>query len=371
MRCSGFDSIRITRGQTNSPYFQALLGVGITVNDVDSFKRHYDLLFDDLFSRFKTPRKKPIYKSYDLKRLFYPSSSELITEIVTELSKEIDMIDIYYSYFLKKNPKYRLDPENEPEFTGETMDNIKVFGDDPNKSKTITGLELLDLLEHQYSALCAWNYHTFVGQRLKTHMWVDDIGGSTISRALKSLEGNQDFSIVVNGDKCNHLISTADIFVNFINLKLVSGAAKVNQNLVNLFETQLQSKMKTVCMGNNFLSWITPRISGSIDKSRHLVHPIYFILREDVASIKGTDEKQFLEDTPVMDYALKLAAENNGCVKIFESLDQPFIQSKDTFIYYGIAGEAKAKVLEAVGYHNICLSAMEFLEKEKTETNCI
>jgi tRNA G37 N-methylase Trm5 len=59
----------------------------------------YDIILDQLFAKYNGERKKRVYKAAHLVMQLLDQSTDFIEDFLKLISKYIQRIDVYYSYF--------------------------------------------------------------------------------------------------------------------------------------------------------------------------------------------------------------------------------------------------------------------------------
>lgn len=133
-----FDDIVFQRrGMVSS--FKAPMGVALTILDEEKFKNHYDDLLDSLFIKHNSKRQKRIYKAAHLVGQLLDKSTEFIDDFLTEISKSIARIDVFYSYFPSK-----------------IVPRIYVFKD--TYARWYEPERFINLIQNSYVHVCVWRY---------------------------------------------------------------------------------------------------------------------------------------------------------------------------------------------------------------------
>ena len=349
-RFVGFDSKRFRRGN-----FQALLGVGVTVEDVPKYCRKYDEIVTTAFEEAGIERRRPLYKSFDFSKLFFSKGYDLPERLFKELSEYVTFVDVYYSYFKKP-----------ASLESEKDDFIRVFHKEKTGIETVTPIKFLDMIEHSYPAICAWRY---IGKydAFNPEIFSDHFR-SHPSNIWESLKGKPNFHVAYRGDQCNFLINAADVFVSAIERRILNKDLMLNRQIHEILRPEYEGKFETDFIGTKDLYDLSPSCRWTVDTSGRIMHPVYFVFPEGTAEFHrifpGQDENTFLESSLFLDTLYHEATKEGGCIKIYDAgTDNAVIRNSDVFFHYGPAGKAKIELLRGLGYKNRVITASELVKQ--------
>lgn len=332
MRIVAFDSKKILRHnieKKDQPNFKALLGVGVTITNYDHFISEYNKTFDSLFKENDFQRNKIIYKSSDLKSIFYGVGVDAISFIVQKLLPHITFIDIYYSYFLSDSAKMQ----------GEFK--VGVYGRE--KAEQLTAPEFLDLIEGHYPSICCHAHIKSISTPIKSTYFIDDCPGLRPSIAVENIMKNNSAKFLFRGDQVNYAISIADILCGYIDSECLRNGFNLNKDMISNLRFN-QQKAQTTFIGPSWLNDIKPYKNVNLHTSHKFPHPIFFFFTGPEGPF-GKDSKDILEKSRLFSLALDKASELSGCVKFFESPDQNYITEKDFLIAHNSVSEEKINEL--------------------------
>jgi len=358
----GFDSKRIQRklhttSVTGEPeFFQACLGVGVRIDNLDTFIRQYELKMDQIFSEVGLRRTKKIYNSYDLKQIFISRRGvSPIQDVFEALIPEVEFIEVFYAYFLnvEKDEEHRGKPPQPME--------IDIFTNHANRKKTVSGIQFLDEIAHPFAAISAWAYIKKLGQLPDNLRIVCDDVSFKPCHAWNELCKTPNFQIVPRGDQCNYVISCADIFTSAIDEILLEKNAKLNKDLVHLFP-KLSKKIDTTMIGSKWLWGIKPTHDCPVDVSEKLARPLFIIVPSS-KELFNTAQKKLLETAPFLTDAYHAAARNMGSVKFFDPIKDPLILTDmDYLVYYDDTSKEKVEYLLNLGIPSKPLNSKQLNE---------
>jgi hypothetical protein len=367
-RIVGFDSRRFVRKD-----FEALMGVGVTVVDYDAFVNSYTAWIKELFSNAGFQQNKLIYKSFDLNKLFGNQIDTVYASFVDAVKNDIQFLDVYYSYFYPPDkhqiPESGILDEKE-EREQEHLEFIKVYYKESTGSEYVSGIKFLNLIEHAYPLICVWDYAKR-NMKFSSNIYVDHFETKP-SHVWEDLIANKEkvkMNIIYNGDRCNYLISTADILTAYLHDEIKKQNIFLNRQVHKILHNGFSGKFETRFLGSKYLYDIAPSNKYVVNNLPFLKHPVYFVFGEGNEDFKktypNTEEKKFLEDSPFMNEIYNQATRNNGSVKYYDpNTDNQIIQKQDKFFRYGPNGQNKIEYLKKVGYKNEIIS-IETLLKEK------
>jgi len=313
---------------------KSLIGVGVEVKNIEKFKQECEKAFEQIFDEFGCEFKRPVYCSRDFLEIFQ-INDDIIAEInLLEKFKnlvldQVDKVHFFYTYFFK-------------------IDQISVFGASPNYKKVpVSGKkgeqDFFDIIGSSYPMYCAWKLQKNFGGEI----FVDNFQGR-VSPAW-SLISREKFNVLFHGDKCNHLVATADIFTRLLKLKLFPNDICFLEKEVNtLCEGEFGKKYETHFLGEKYLKNIAPNESKRIITHKLIGHPVYFIAKEDSEDI---DEQKVIESSPTFNKIVKKISTSKGCFKYYEKgNDERIMKKGDFFVCFGAKGEEQYNKLKKLGY---------------------
>ncbi len=345
----GFDSKRFVRGR-----FEALIGVGITIqkSKFEEFKEVYNNFMKELFNNNNIPYRRPIYKSYDLKRLFFSQGIHPIEDFVKETKGLIDFVDFYYSYFKNKTMDQK-DDETKDKIT----DFIDVYYNAPKGKQTVSAIKFMNIIEPTYPAICVWSFINSNPLKCDADFYIDNFKALP-SKMWNELSNIKTMNVVYSGGKCNYLVSAADLYLCCIEDRIREGDVPLNRSVHKILHPDFTGKFDTNFVGTHYLYPLAPASKSEISINSKILHPIYYIFTEGSEIFSKTfgrkgGEQTFLEQSPFLDKVLSIAAKENGSVKFYDpTQDNSFILPSDKFYYYGEKGKEKIETLKRLGFTN-------------------
>lgn len=328
-----FDSKNIRRGN-----FRALIGIAVTISDLDNFEKMYTAILQDYFNSLNYPFNRNVYKSADLLSLFYSLDPDVILNIVSKLCAHIDHIDLFYSYFAHSDTAKR-PIDMYYNHTGEKVSHDRY----------------LDKIENYYPALCCYSMIVNLTTDVTDKYLLDGCSDMEPSKATKAIYKNSKVVFFTNGDRVNCAISAADLILKFIDVYIAKKDYYLNQDLPSKLPPFINNKITCNNRSDKWVYDFNPESNSKLDITRRLARPIHFVLR-NLNSTIIKNEATF-KKTPIFDTALNMAQKNVGSVKLFDADDIPKIQESDYIIYYDAATE---KMVEELKEHGVKATFLDF-----------
>lgn len=339
MRLVGFDGKKIRKnipvvGATQPQWFESLLGIGITVNDYPKFVQEYNKLLDTLFTKNGLVRNRALYKGYDLVSLFYGKGIDLIPQLVDELLKLVDFIDIY-SYFI---PEYYDTDAKIPNKIGAYYE---------EKIDYLSNVEFLDLIQNHFPALCCYSYLDALKSEVKDTIYcIDDCPSLLQSHAVVGIVKHPNTRFLYRGDQVNYGINAADVFCKYIEELYINKNIEIDSNIVRNLGLP-QDKVQYHYIGSRWLNVIKPARRALLNINHKYPHPIYFLFTDKSSAFSSSREA--LENSVLFREVLTRAALGGGSVKLFELDDQDYITPQDFLITHTKNTDEKTKELIRLG----------------------
>jgi len=342
-RYVGIDTKRVVRkgikladGQTKD--FNALLGVGVSVNDLDSFVKGYEKTMQGLFDKIGQKPRRPVYKAKDLNQIFYPTGINPLEEFLKGIADYTDALDIYYSFFLKKDDEHGIETPY-----------IEIYYAEPIKRQRVTAIAFLDLIEESYPAYCAWE-HIQNLPKIDSKVFVDNFKIRQC-HAWQELYSHESLHITPWGDRCNHLISAADILTSAIDERLRKNNVpfKFAYKVLPEFTSKVVINPSKSCM-----YMLSPAKDEFALLGGKITRPITYIFKFDPMIFKrlypSTDQKDFIIDSAIGDRLIVEAAKNLSAIKFYEPTDNHRIMPDDKFLFFDEYGKKQIDFLRSVGF---------------------
>ncbi|MFH1200566.1 MAG: hypothetical protein V1708_05865 [Candidatus Micrarchaeota archaeon] len=334
----GFDSAEYRRRfdiRDRTYLCRGLIGIGVQVEDPVAFKKAYEDAMACVFKEFKTDRKRPAYCAAEISAIFgaktFDREKEAIELFFNKVLPSIREINFFYTYLFH-------------------IDKVKVFGADsegvseiPVISREGNAQDFYDLMASAYPMVCAWKYSV---EKPKEELLLDAFQGKA-SPAWQEFKSKTRFRVYYNGDRCNPIISTADLITRLVKLRMLECKARFLEREMSSLLPESGKKTKIHFLGSIYLRKMAPHKRTNIDGAANMNHPTYFIVRE---TPKDPEERAMIESTPAFDKILKKAFEQDAGVKFFHGDGDPrFMQEKDVLFTIGERGEKIAGNLKKLG----------------------
>lgn len=335
----GLDSVLLTqqaKGRLGRVSLRkGLLGIGIEVENFPAFKKAYEKSMRGLFKKFDKKFSRPVYASKDLGTLFEYEGIEEELEVLEEFKQlvlpEIKRVHFFYTYIFGLKGL------------------VSIYGESPNYRKIpLTSQDkgvqdFYDLISNSYPMLCAWELRS---QKIDGKLFLDNFQGR-VCPAWEELSASADISIYFKGDQCNELISTADLFVRLIKLKMVPNLSCFLEGEIKKIAKIFDGKCESYFMGKQCLKKMVPHKTMQI-KCNHLAqHPIVYLVKENP---KEEGEETIIENSPLFNKVVKETNALGGCMKYFHPEDSKTIETGDLMVSFGKRGEATFEKLVKLGY---------------------
>jgi len=284
--------------------FKAPMGAGITIPDEKKFAKHYDIILDKLFAKYKNRRKKRIYKAAHLTGQLLDSSTEFIEDFLLAISRYVSHIDIYYSYFPEDiTPRIYCFKDTHPRWYK------------PNR--------FIDLIQNSYVHVCAWRYLQLHPDCKEYECHLDHFQGK-VTPAWDAIRDKDNLYLYYSGSECNRFISMADLVLRHIQNKLtgVLVRRKVRQCFVDIANS---THVDAYWLGpkKEFLNNIAPNKDIDADVRPKIKHPIFIIAWQSLSS--RANEKDAFEWSNSYSKIMEIACESGGCVRFWDTTHCPHL----------------------------------------------
>lgn len=299
----GIDSGWFTRESPGSE-FKALVGVAVTVKEKDTFRLSYDEALNNLFSKYQIERKRTTYKAAFLTGQLLDKTNKFLHDFINLMENELESIDVYYTFY----------PSNF------TQDIITCKDSYP---RSISPLKFLNNICNAYPHYCLWKYIETHPDEKEVTFEIDHFSGK-ITPAWNSIKNIPNIKVYYSGSECNKIISFADILHRYISNNM-HGKLGLG-NITRCFRTCLGlDNIHSHFMGprRDYLINMAYTDNIDIDLRHYIKHPIYWIAWQSITG--SSAEKDLLEwDQKYIDL-ITTAEENDGCVRLYDPKDIPFI----------------------------------------------
>jgi hypothetical protein len=257
--------------------------------------------------------------------------ADFLEDFLSELKQHIAELNIYYTTI----PSTKIP-------------SVRVYGNDRTGVQEMKPMAFLDKLIPSYAHCCAWKYaedHVH-----DTTPLVSDYFEGEETDAWRILRGLPSFTVYFGGDNCNCYVSVADIIARITDERIYRNRAK-------LFKGDIESLLSDLPVQSVFidqLGMIAPVTKNRMDVAKKLAHPVIFIVKEGIESQMlgaSANERDLIEESPLMTKVFNLAYELDGCYKFFDSrLDQSIIREEDYLLCLGANGLGLATYMRNLGY---------------------
>lgn len=322
----GFDAKEIRRKKNNDKSYVSPIGCGIKIENIDEFKKAYFDIMEEKFAKINKEFRRKIYSNFYLKKfLGLTESLKLVEEFYNDIREYIMGVEIYVTQIkISKIPIIYMYREN------------GIIAAEESK-------EFLKTLQSAYSYISAWKYY----EENKTDediLLIDHFQGS-ITAAWQSLQKRL-LDVYFKGDLCNPLISASDLLLGLIDDLLLKKCKTISQKEIKDILRQLKIDGETKFIRIDFIVPLK-RDPITLDKKKHLHHPIYFLVKDKKPKdMDYREHLQQLEFSPVFDKLVNKACENDAAIKIYnELMDFLIFDRGDKIFYFEERGEGIAKSL--------------------------
>jgi len=333
----GIDSTKLERrliSLTGEPekFFKALLGVSVTTNDEDTFRRRYEESLDKAFSTVRVERKKRVYKGAHLLMQTVERTPDIIRIILEELEDCIEHIDVYCAFYSRPY--------------------ISMFG--KTRFQRLEPLTFIENVMNAFPHVCAWFYlQNYSEYEDPLSFDIDHFSGN-ITPAWRELTGSN-IEVYFSGDECNAIISTADL-----TLRLIDMLQRGDVNGMSLFAPikelcpsyRTSGKLRFNNLGDR--GWkikaSVPDTHLSMDLTPYLKHPIFFHVW-DPGRPRERVKKSF-EWSPIYNAVAGKAFENKGAMKSLD-FDRDIIlwnADIDRLVIWSETDEQYINMLKGMGH---------------------
>ena len=204
--------------------------------------------------------------------------------------------------------------------------------------------EILDKLINSFPMICIWRIKDFLKQN-NIHCLVDhcSLQNSDAWGQIQDMLINVFFS----GDKCNPLISTADIMIKLIHLRLSKSKKFYQYGNFRAEFPELNNKVYEYSISHRHYREISPLDKKLVNlRKNYMTHPIFYVLNEN----KDFIDSNSLKSDPGLNKIYNLASQKGGSLKIYEKKeDLKHIKNGDYVIYFTENGEKIVRTMKKLG----------------------
>lgn len=329
----GFDSRSFERSSVRTDgapgHFESVIGAGIRTDDLDTFDKSYS---NALNNALKKVGLEPDYKYYCTHDIPVNQRDSFLNTFFEKIIPSITCAHVFYTLFSERQIK-----------------NIKVYGRMAKRlniklSKPTMTREELDAkhISQCFPVICAWRIANFF--HIHNTQFHFDFYQGHICEAQEEIE-RFDYFVYPNGDCSNPLISTADLLLALLDLRLEK------QKKYLLFENirpaipEFGDTLKVYPILNQHLPKITPVDNISIDLTSRIMHPVFWVFKNDTLITN-----EFLKSSKPYRNLIDYAACKNGVVKSFDR-DRDVIHMKegDYGVYFNSSGNETVESYAKLG----------------------
>lgn len=337
----GIDSVLLTQQfarRLRQPILRkGLLGVGVETGNLEKFRQTYQESLSKLFEEFHETVQRPVYCARDLVGALGFDTLEkeeaALTVFKDAVLPAIDNVHFFYTFIFGLEGGL-------VSIYGQSNEYKKI----PLISKTKDIQDFYDLIANTYPMLCAWELRNYKNTGT---LFLDNFQGR-VCPAWIEIGKTTDVLIYYKGDQCNELISTADILLKLIKIKMIQNKSAFLKTEIEKFGALFNGKIKNYFMGKQCLNKITPHLPSRI-KARNLVkHPIAYLVKENP---QDEGEESTIENSPLFNEVIKKVNSINGCAKYFHpNDDSQNIKKGDIFVSFGKRGDQIIENLKRLKY---------------------
>ena len=320
-----FDDILFQR-HGNTGTFRAPIGIALTIQEEKEFAKNYDIILDQLFAKYNGERKKRVYKAAHLVMQLLDQSTDFIEDFLKLISKYIQRIDVYYSYF----------PED-------ITPRVWTFRD--THPRWYTPDRFISLIQNSYVHIAVWRYLQLHPDCKEYEFHVDYFQGKN-TPAWEEIRDKSNMYLFNSGCECNCYISSADLFLRRIQDKLTG--TLLRRSVRQCFEGITNgTHVDAYWLGpkKEFLNYIAPNKDIDANTYSRIKHPIFIIAHQNPSG-KASDKDTF-EWASNYSKIMEKAYENNGCVRYWDPTTGPHFTNEmtDTVI---VANDLAKPMVESI-----------------------
>lgn len=315
----------VTKRDGTPGHFKSVIGAAITTRDFDKFDKAYESAIKDAFSVIKCEPNCKYYCTCDFSK--FPERDAMIEKFFQSITPAINRASLFYTLFSKKR-----------------LPEVKVYGRLSQEQKLKLSAPtrtyddfILGHLNQCFPAICAWRISELL-EPTTTQFHLDSYEGH-ISEAQEEIEKNFQIFVYPHGDCSNPLISTADLLLHLLDVRLA------NQRKLLIYENirptlhEFGEKIHAYPISNKHLPKITPIDKIPVDTTSKIKHPVYWVFKTNPLVTN-----EFLKNSEQYRNLIDLAAGKGGVVKSFnKQSDPPAIQSGDYGVYFDTMGKETAE----------------------------
>jgi hypothetical protein len=336
---AGFDSMLLRResvsltGEKGKP-FKALVGVSVTTDDEDEFRKNYDQCLQEVLDAAKIARKKRVYKAAHLLKQAKEKTPKIISDLIDNLEGCIEHIDIYCAYYAQPY--------------------ISMFGQ--TRLQRLEPLTYLEYTKNAFPHVCAWWYlRTYRDLESSLALDLDHFEGKVTPAWRELIDSKVGKRIFFSGAECNPLISAADLALKLI--EIFQHGTVDGRSLFQPIRSQCHSyegkrKLKFHNLGDTGAK-IKPSVPDTaidMGTTPYLKHPIFFHVW-DPGRPREPVKKSF-EWSPIYNSTANMAFEKKGSMKNLSFEEDMLFWDKQTdfLVVWSAVDEEYVEMLRKMGY---------------------
>jgi len=308
--------------------FKSLVGVGISTRDFKAFSQAYDEAIKSTLSECNVSSERKILCNFDFLKINEMTKKPVHQIFFKKIAPHIESINVFYTLC---NPNVKM------RWMGHKEKELKHKLSKPHLNFD----EILDKIANYFPAICVWRIQDFLRENniscLLDHFSLKQCDAW---KEIKDMSINVFFS----GDKCNPLISTADIVIKLLQLRLAKERKFYQYGNFRKVLPELNEKVYEYSISHRHYNAISPLSKKLINLRDYVQHPIFYILNE--SNFIDSNE---LKNDPALDKIYNLAAEKCGCVKVYNKKeDKKHIKNGDYIVYFTEEGKKFVEMLKGM-----------------------
>jgi hypothetical protein len=322
--------------------FKAPFGVAVEVEDFEKFNDSYIGIMESIKKTFGLSSPRICVKGHFIHQKIGDNGARwFINSFIDKIIPHLKLI--YVAHLV-------ISPTKVPEVM-------------TSRGAKIPTMNFIDSVASSYNHIILWNYLDRFPEKTNSYFFVDHFTGTT-TKAWEDVEDLENLFILSDGEYCNSLISTADLFCKFINDSIFTNHKRLGfdgisdtfsgKPIVEIHEpvdpTIVEDpsnahKVKLYQTNNSPFSIIIPTSGRRIEVDAKLKHPVIYIL----TSKKLKNEISVIENTPIYDRLVNEAFSTQGCVRgiNIDELENEikYMKEGDKIITFGDSAYEKATYL--------------------------
>ena len=310
--------------------FESVLGAAIRSDDFYGFDKSYSKALGYALKQIGVEQDYKYYCSHDI--WSFEKKDVFLDSFFKKMYPAIEKAHVFYTLFSQKQ-----------------LSNIQVYGRMSRRlniklaKPTRTREELISQHINQcFPAICAWRLTPFFNPR-STQFHFDSYQGH-ICEAQEEIEKFKRI-IYPNGDCSNPLISTADLLLSLLDIRLEKAQKFLLFENIRPMIPELGEKIIAYPILNQHLPRITPLDTIPINNSSLIKHPVFWVFKNDPMITN-----EFLKGTKAYRNLIDYAAGKGGVVKSFNKTEDVIhIIEGDYGVYFDGPGKETVNSYNKLG----------------------